>query len=373
MARNISQKEEENTLLVKEVNNFSLDNFQKTIIDNFSIRELEEVFLSLNEKRFRALQVYRWLFQRGAKVFQEMTDLSKNLRSKLADNFSITHLGIKELAESKADGSIKILFELFDKNCIEAVILKDGERLTGCISSQVGCKMGCTFCNTAKIGFVRNLSCGEIIRQIIELNEISIKKFGKKITNIVFMGMGEPLDNIDNVIKALNIIHDDNALGYSHRKVTISTSGVSKNLFRLFELSKTPNIAISLNATTNEVRNKLMPINNKYPIEILINDIKNIPLQKRKRVTFEYVLIRGVNDSISDAKRLIKLIRGIPSKINLIVYNSTKGSVYSKPDYDKVLNFQKVLTDANLTAFIRKSFAEDIEGACGQLYAKYIS
>jgi 23S rRNA (adenine2503-C2)-methyltransferase len=371
MTHNIMHKEEK-ILLLENLSGGSYSDVQQIFIDNFSLIELEDIFLRLNEKSFRAFQVYKWLFQRGVKTFEEMTDLSKDLRDRLRKNFSITSLEIKSQAVSKVDGSIKVLFELFDKNFIEAVILKDGNRLTGCISSQVGCKMGCTFCNTAKIGFIRDLTCSEIVRQVLTLNEISQEKFGKKISNIVFMGMGEPLDNIDNLMKALNIIQDDNALGYSHRKVTVSTSGIIKNLFKLFELSKTPNIAISLNATTNEVRSKLMPINNKYPISKLIEALKKIPLQKRKRITFEYVLIKGVNDNISDAKRLLKLIKGIPSKINLIVYNSTKGSFYDRPDYNQVLNFQKVLTDAKLSAFIRKSFAGDIEGACGQLYAKYI-
>lgn len=372
MTHNIMQKEEK-ILLLENLLGGSYSDVQQIFIDNFSLTELEDIFLRLNEKSFRAFQVYKWLFQRGVKTFEEMTDLSKDLRNRLRKNFSITSLEIKSQVVSKVDGSIKVLFELFDKNFIEAVILKDGNRLTACISSQVGCKMGCTFCNTAKIGFIRDLSSAEIVRQVLTLNEISQEKFGKKISNIVFMGMGEPLDNMDNLMKALNIIQDDNALGYSHRKVTVSTSGIIKNLFKLFELSKTPNIAISLNATTDEVRSKLMPINNKYPIAKLIEALKKIPLQKRKRITFEYVLIKGVNDNISDAKRLLKLIKGIPSKINLIVYNSTKGSFYDRPDYNQVLNFQKVLTDAKLSAFIRKSFAGDIEGACGQLYAKYIT
>ncbi|MBZ4672673.1 23S rRNA (adenine(2503)-C(2))-methyltransferase RlmN [Deferribacterales bacterium Es71-Z0220] len=358
--------------LKKEEEIEQLTEFSDITLDNLSKQELTVFFTSIGEKKFRAEQVYKWLYSKYSDDFESMTDLSKTLREKLKAHTKLTKLEVAQITRSKIDGSMKILIKLSDNNYIESVILKDSERLTGCISSQIGCRMGCKFCNTAKIGLIRNLTSGEIVRQIQLINKISLDEFGKKVSNLVFMGMGEPLDNMDNLIKALDIILDENGLGYSHRKITVSTSGVSNKIINLFELKNAPNIAISLNATTDETRNRIMPVNNKYPIKTLLTDIKKLPLQKRKRITFEYVMLKGINDSIDDAKRLIKLLKGIPSKVNLISYNITKDSEFQKISYEHILRFQKVLTDAGICALIRKSLGEDIDGACGQLYAKYL-
>lgn len=347
--------------------------FSNKVLDNLSKQELVDFFTSIGEKKFRAEQVYKWLYSKYSDEFESMTDLSKTLREKLTQIAHLTKLKVAEITQSKVDGSMKILMKLSDNNFIESVILKDSDRLTGCISSQIGCRMGCKFCNTSKIGLIRNLTSGEIIRQIQLVNKISISEFGKNVSNLVFMGMGEPLDNIDNLIKALDIILDENGLNYSHRKVTVSTSGLSNKIINLFELKNAPNIAISLNATNEKTRSMIMPVNNKYPIKTLLADIKKLPLQKRKRITFEYVILKGINDSIDDARRLIRLLNGIPSKVNLISYNTTKDSVFEKTPYENILKFQKVLTDAGICALIRKSLGEDIDGACGQLYAKYLN
>lgn len=346
--------------------------FTEIVLDNLSREELIDYFISINEKKFRADQVYKWLYSKSADNFESMTDLSKSLREKLATGTRLTKVTLVETTKSKIDGSIKLLLKLEDNNFIESVILKDSTRLTGCISSQVGCRMGCKFCNTAKIGLIRNLSSAEIIRQIQKVNEVALKEYGKELSNLVFMGMGEPLDNLNNLIKALEIILDENGMNFSHRKVTVSTCGISNNINKLFKLKNAPNIAISLNATNDETRNNIMPVNKKFPLNRLLEDIRKLPLPKRKRITFEYVLLKNINDSLEDAKRLIKMLHKIPSKINLIIYNQTEDSKFEQIDYDNVLKFQKILTDAGFSALIRKSLGADIDGACGQLYANYL-
>lgn len=340
-------------------------------IDNMNLFELRSFAVSLGEPSYRGDQLYKWIYNKKAASFEEMTDLPKAFREKLEGATAFTKIDIIEMATSKVDGSIKTLLLLEDGEKIESVLLKDDGRYTICVSSQVGCRMGCTFCSTAGIGFIRNLTSAEIIRQIILMDKLLESK-GGKITNIVYMGMGEPLDNIENVIKSLEILTDEHGLGFSHRKVTVSTSGVVPNIEKLFSLKRPVNLAISLNATLDSVRNAIMPINKKYNISELMEKLKTLPLQKRKRITIEYVLLKGVNDTIDDAKRLISLIRGLPVKINLILYNTSTDGRYSPSAEKDALQFQKYLTDRNVTAFIRKSFGADINGACGQLYAKYL-
>lgn len=339
-------------------------------IDTFTLEEMKDFVSSLGEKSYRGEQLYKWVYQKGVTDFSLMTDISAEFRSKLSRVASFTILKILEIKDDSIDGSQKFLFELEDKNKIESVALQDQERITLCISTQVGCRMGCAFCATAKIGFIRDLTTGEILRQVIDVKNI-LQNQGKKITNIVYMGMGEPLDNVQNVLKSIDILTDEKGLGFSHRKVTVSTSGLVDKIDGLFELKKQVNLAVSLNATTNSVRDKIMPINRRFDIEKLINKLKSLPIQKRKRVTIEYVLLKGVNDTVDDAKRLVKLLNGLPIKVNLIVYNEGGDPDFSPPSEDVVLRFQQYLTDRNITAFIRKSLGKNIEGACGQLYAKY--
>ncbi len=339
-------------------------------IDSLSLEEMKSFVVDLGEKSFRADQLYKWVYQKGVTDFSQMTDISSEFRDKLKDVASFTVLNPIEIKRDSIDGSQKFLFELEDNNKIESVALKDQDRITLCISTQVGCRMGCAFCATAKIGFIRDLTAGEIIRQVIEVNRY-LNEQNEKVTNIVYMGMGEPLDNYLNVAKSIDILTDEKGLGFSHRKVTISTSGLVDKIDELFKLKKQVNLAISLNATTDAVRDKIMPINRKFNIEKLINKLKSLPIQKRKRITIEYVLLKGVNDTIDDAKRLIRLLNGLPVKVNLIVYNEGGDPDFRPPSDDVVLRFQQYLTDRNITAFIRKSLGKNIEGACGQLYAKY--
>lgn len=339
-------------------------------LDDFSKQELEYAMTELGEKPFRGRQLYKWMYSKGVFAFCEMTDLSKQLRQKLEQQYDFRNMEVIEKYQSAKDGSTKLLFELEDKNRVEAVILRDGERLTGCVSTQVGCRMGCTFCSTAKIGLIRNLRIGEIVRQIIFMNQILSGK-DEKLSNIVFMGMGEPLDNLENLNEAIKIILDESGLNFSHRKVTVSTCGMADELNKMYEELDSPvNLAVSLNFTDNEMRQKYMPVSKKYPVESLISTLKNLPLQKRKRITIEYVLLKGINDTQKDANYLAKMLKGLPVKINLIVYNDSDIGFDSATE-ENVLIFQEILQNKGFSAFIRKSLGSDIEGACGQLYAKY--
>lgn len=339
-------------------------------IDNMNLDGIKEVLKKLGEEPYRGEQIYRWIFNRGVDNFEDMTDIPKSLRLKLSECSEFTKVEILERMESKKDSSIKALFSLEDGEKIETVILKDKDRNTLCVSTQVGCRMGCTFCSTAKIGFKRDLTSAEILRQVIAMNRLLEEK-GEKITNIVYMGMGEPLDNIENVTKSLEILTDEKGFGFSHRKVTVSTSGRIDNIDKIFSLKKPVNLAVSLNATTDSIRSEIMPINRKFCIADLISKLRSLPLQKRKRITIEYVMLRGVNDTIDDAKRLIHILKGLPVKINLILYNFTIDNHYKPSTEESALKFQKYLMDRNFTVFIRKSYGSDIEGACGQLYARY--
>jgi len=339
-------------------------------LDDFSKQELEYEMNALGEKPFRGRQLYKWMYSKGVFDFHEMTDLSRQLRQKLEEQYGFRNIGVIEKKQSKKDGSTKLLLELEDKNRIETVILKDGERLTGCVSTQVGCRMGCSFCSTAKIGLIRNLKIGEIVRQIIIMNKILSEK-DEKLSNIVFMGMGEPLDNLENLNEAIRIILDESGLNFSHRKVTVSTCGMTDELNKMYEELDSPvNLAVSLNFTDNEMRQKYMPVSKKYPVKSLIATLKNLPVQKRKRITIEYVMLKDINDTQKDAKYLAEMLRGMPVKINLIVYNDSDIGFDSAAEKN-VLAFQKVLQDKGFSAFIRKSLGSDIEGACGQLYARY--
>jgi len=296
------------------------------------------------------------------------------MRCKLAEVSEIVTISKKSVVRSEKDASIKILFDLPDGERIESVLLVDRERVTACISVQVGCRMGCKFCATAGIGFRRNLSAAEIVEQINMLEQIALEDkltAEGRLTNIVFMGMGEPLDNFSNVSKSLSILMDDNGYGYSHRRITVSTAGVTDKISKLFELDIPVNLAVSLNASNQEIRSQIMPIAVKYPIKELMNELNCLPVDKRKKIMIEYVLIRGINDSPENATELVSLVKKMPVKINLIKYNGGGISSFKPPLEQNVLEFQKILMDNNLSVFIRKSMGMDIMGACGQLAAKY--
>ncbi|MBI4848787.1 MAG: 23S rRNA (adenine(2503)-C(2))-methyltransferase RlmN [Nitrospirae bacterium] len=358
---------------------------------NFKQLSQKEIALfihQLRQKPFRVKQIIHWIYGKLASSFNEMTDLPKELREELNKTAFISNLHLLQTRVS-GDGTHKFLFELEDGETIESVLmpntLGDG-KFTLCISSQAGCAMGCAFCTTGKLGFKRNLKAYEIVDQVISVERSflipsPVAGGGKgeddsqqKITNIVFMGMGEPLNNFNEVAEALWKI--TGLMGFSKRRITISTAGIIPKIYELAEKAPDINLAISLNATTDEIRNKIMPVNKKYPFKKLLKACKEFPLPPRRFITFEYVLIDGTNDTEEDAARLVKLLKGIRSKVNLIPYNpplQEKSQVYRQPSENRILEFQKILHNAGITVLIRKSMGADISAACGQLKAAYSS
>jgi 23S rRNA (adenine2503-C2)-methyltransferase len=315
---------------------------------------------------YRAAQILKWIYLRQADSFDIMTDVSKPIRKLLSRHFSIARLETARVERSQ-DGSQKYLFKLADEKYVETVLIPEKKHYTLCISSQVGCAQGCRFCLTARGGWVRNLTRGEIIAQVRDVSKCIGDS--KRLTNIVFMGMGEPLANYSNVVSAITTLTDSNyGLGYSSRRLTVSTAGLVPKLFNLGR-DTTVNLAISLNATDNKTRNMLMPINRKYPLEKLIDACAGYPLPPRRRITFEYILLRGINDSIEDAKRLVRLLRPLRAKINLIPFNTYDGSEFKRPEESAILNFKEILNRNNYTAIVRHSKGQDISAACGQLRA----
>jgi 23S rRNA (adenine2503-C2)-methyltransferase len=317
---------------------------------------------------YRADQVFKWIYLRQTDRFDLMTDIAKDIRTLLEDHFTIDRLQIENVEISK-DGSRKYLFTLKDGKCIESVLIPERDHYTLCTSSQVGCAQGCRFCLTARGGLQRNLSKAEIVSQVRDVkNELDDSK---SLSNVVFMGMGEPLANYKNLVAAIEIITDSRlGLGFAGRRVTVSTAGLAPRLASLGRDTKV-NLAVSLNAADNHTRDRLMPINRKYPIEKLLEACRIFPLTGGRRITFEYVLLKNVNDSDEDARRLAKLLRPIKSKINLIPFNSHEGCRFQRPDEDVIARFQKILIDRNYTVIIRRSKGQDISAACGQLRARH--
>ncbi|MCK4984756.1 MAG: 23S rRNA (adenine(2503)-C(2))-methyltransferase RlmN [Desulfobacterales bacterium] len=316
---------------------------------------------------YRAAQVFKWIYLRQADRFDLMTDIAKDIRPLLEDHFTIDRLQTENV-ETSIDGSRKYLFKLEDGERIESVLIPERDHYTLCISSQVGCAQDCRFCLTASGGFQRNLSKAEIVSQVRDIkNEL---QDSMPLSNLVFMGMGEPLANYKNLVAAIQAITDSSfGLGFASRRVTVSTAGIVSRLADLGRDTRV-NLAISLNATDNQTRNRIMPINRKFPIEKLLKACQQFPLPGGRRITFEYVLLKDVNDSVEDAYRLAELLRPIKSKINLIPFNSHEGCQYQRPDEDTILRFQKILIDKNYTVMIRQSKGQDISAACGQLAVK---
>lgn len=338
-------------------------------IDLKSLTEegLVELFAGIGEPPFRARQLLHWIYERDAAELGEITEFSKGLRDTLS---SVAYVGAPRLADSRtsADGTVKFLLELKDGTRVETVAIPDEDRLTLCVSSQVGCAMGCTFCRTAHIGFRRNLSFHEITDQILCANR---GLEGRRITNVVFMGMGEPLLNLQEVTRAVRLI--TRYMKISRRRITVSTCGVVPGIEGLARARPMVNLAVSLNAPDDKTRSRIMPVNRKYPLSQLIAACRAFPLPPRQRITFEYVLLAGINDSDVHARRTGKLLKGIPSKVNLIPYNPWPGSLYARPTYDRIRSFQDILVRMGLTAIVRKSKGDDISAACGQLEAGYVS
>lgn len=336
-------------------------------IKAFNKEELTRWFEEKGIQAYRTSQVMRWIYLKQVESFDHMTDLSIKNRQLLTQNFSFSMLETRQI-ESSTDGSQKYLFELQDGNTIETVLIPEKTHYTLCISTQVGCAMGCRFCMTAKSGLIRNLTQAEIVNQVLRvLKDVTGEK---RLTNIVLMGMGEPLANYDNVIRAIGILTDnDSGLQFSTRRVTLSTSGILSRFEALGRDTKI-NLAISLNATENPTRDMLMPVNRKYPIKDLIDACARYQLAPRNKITFEYILIQGVNDSMADAHRLAKLLRPVKAKINLIPFNEHPGCEFRRPPESATLKFQAVLHEKGYTAIIRHSKGLDISAACGQLSAR---
>ncbi|MBW2013314.1 MAG: 23S rRNA (adenine(2503)-C(2))-methyltransferase RlmN [Deltaproteobacteria bacterium] len=342
---------------------------KKTDIKELSKDQLVLWLQSKGLEPYRATQILKWIYLRQTDTFDTMTDVGKEIRKLLSRHFSIARLE-KARIEISQDGSKKYLFKLNDGKYVESVLIPEKDHYTLCISTQVGCAQGCRFCLTARGGWVRNLTRGEIIAQVRDVSKCLDGP--KRLTNVVLMGMGEPLANYSNVVSAINTITDNNyGLGFSSRRLTLSTAGIVPKLSNLGR-DTSVNLAISLNATDNKTRNMLMPINRKYPLEKLLDACAGYPLLPRRRITFEYILIKGINDSIKDAKRLVKLLRPIRAKINLIPFNEYEGSEFNRPQESAILNFKEILNKNNYTAIIRYSKGQDISAACGQLGANSI-
>lgn len=331
----------------------------KVDVKNFTIEELEVFLAGQGKERYRARQIFKWLYQKDATTFAEMSNISKDFRRELEESAFISSLE-PEIVEVAGDGTRKYLFRLEDGNSIESVLIPDEERNTLCISSQVGCAMGCEFCLTGTFRLTRNLSGAEIINQVCAV------KRDAEIRNIVFMGMGEPLANLDNVIRAVKILTCPDGLQFSTRRVTVSTAGLVPEM-ALLGKSVTVNLAVSLNATTDELRDRIMPINKRYPVSELMVACKKFPLPARRMITFEYVMLGGVNDSLDDAKRLVRLISNVPAKVNLIPFNEHEGCSFRKPDQEDIDRFHQFLLDKHITVITRTSRGADISAACGLL------
>jgi 23S rRNA (adenine2503-C2)-methyltransferase len=341
---------------------------------SLSFEELAAELAALGERPFRGRQVFRWLHKRWAASFEEMSDVPRALREKLAERFVLAAPQV-ELVQQSSDGTRKYKLRTVDGRFVEAVYMPDEAkgRRTLCVSSQVGCAMGCTFCLTATMGLVRHMSPGEIVGQVHRVNRDLVETVGlagpRPLTNLVFMGMGEPLHNFDNLKKALTTLLSEEGPNFSHRHVTVSTSGLVPAIERAgAELDV--KIAISLNATTDEVRDEIMPVNRKWDLEALMAACRRFPTRQGRRITFEYVLLGGINDSDEDARRLVKLVRGIPVKVNLIPYNENPGLGFKEPAPERVESFRAILDAARIPAPVRKNRGRDISAACGQLAVK---
>ena len=345
------------------------DKDQENII-GLSREEIGDRFLSLGLQKFRSGQVWHWLYHRGATSFEEMTTLSKKVRVQLGQTFSIKRPTVSE-KQTSIDGTIKWLLEFEDGAKAETVFIPEEDRGTLCISSQVGCTLNCSFCHTGTQKLVRNLSSSELVGQILiafdELSAWPSAQIGRPLTNIVLMGMGEPLYNLDNVIKALKIIMDNEGISISKRRITLSTSGIVPEFSRC-GLETDVNLAISLHAVTDDVRDILVPINKKYPIKDLLDACREYPgVSNSRRITFEYVMLKGINDSTSDARALVKLMEGIPAKINLIPFNPWPGSPYECSEKKQIEEFAKIVLKAGYPSPVRTPRGDDILAACGQL------
>ena len=334
----------------------------KANIKSFTFDELKQEMISLGEKPFRAEQIFKWVHQENVTSFDDMTNLSKEFREKLKEKYTINNFNIIRKLESK-DGTKKFLFDVLDGNAIESVLMQYKYGYSICVSSQVGCRMGCKFCASTGIPFSRSLEAGEIVEQILAVQ----REENVRISNIVFMGIGEPLDNYDNVIKAINIINHPKGLNIGTRHISISTSGVVPNIYRLANENIQCTLSISLHSSNNEKRSEMMPVNKMYPIEQLMEACRDYIKVTNKRISFEYALAKDSNDNLQDAKDLVKLLKGMLCHVNLIPINKIENGKYSKSTNENIIKFRDCLNDNGIVATIRRELGSDIDAACGQL------
>ena len=341
---------------------------EKSDIKSLNIKELQELLENMGEKKFRAKQIYEWLHVKLAEDFDEMTNISKDLKSKLRENCYITALEPVEVLTSKIDGTQKYLFRLSDGNVIESVLMKYKFGNSVCISTQVGCRMGCRFCASTIGGLERCLTVSEMLDEIYHIQKIT----GKWVSNVVLMGTGEPLDNYDNVLKFVKMLTDENGLHISQRNITISTCGLADNILRLADEELQITLALSLHAADDGTRKELMPVANKYSIEEVLDACRYYFNKTGRRVTFEYSLVSGVNDTPEHAKRLAQLLKSMHGHVNLIPVNPVKERNYRQSDRKSVMDFKNMLEKYRINVTIRREMGRDINGACGQLRKSYM-
>ena len=334
-------------------------------IKDYNLDDLQQELINLGEKKYRAEQIFKWLYVEKVKSFDDMTNLSLELREKLKDNYTICNYNIIKKQES-SDGTKKYLFDVLDGNAIETVLMQYHHGKTVCVSSQIGCKMGCKFCASTGIKFIRSLTAGEIVEQILAVEQ----DINDKISNIVFMGIGEPLDNYDNVIKAIKILNNQKGLNIGTRHISISTSGLVPRIYDLANENIQCTLSISLHATTDEQRSSMMPVNNRYNIEELMKACRDYIRITNKRISFEYALAKDNNDNLEDAERLIKLLKGMLCHVNLIPINKIENGKFTKSTNENILRFRDYLNENGIVATIRRELGSDIDAACGQLRRK---
>ena len=341
---------------------------EKVDVKSLNLKELEEFLLSLGEKKFRAKQIYEWMHIHHVTSFDEMTNLSKNLRETLKEKADLIVLEEELVQISKIDGTRKYLFALADGNMIESVLMKYKHGNSVCVSSQVGCRMGCRFCASTLDGLVRNLTPSEILEQIYRIQE----SIGERISNVVVMGSGEPMDNYDNIVKFIELLTDEHGLHISQRNLTVSTCGLVPRMKQLADLKLQITLALSLHASSQEKRKELMPVANSYELSEVLDACRYYFDKTGRRITFEYSLVGGVNDTEEDAERLAKLVSGMNCHINLIPVNPIKERDYVQSDHEEILKFKNELEKKLINVTIRREMGRDIDGACGQLRKKFL-
>ena len=334
-------------------------------IKEYNLDELKDEIEALGEKKYRAEQIFKWIYVDKVKEFDEMTNLSLDLREKLKQNYTMCNFKILKKQES-ADGTKKYLFDVLDGNAIETVLMQYHHGKTICVSSQIGCKIGCKFCASTGIKFIRNLTSGEIVEQILAVEQ----DIGDKISNIVFMGIGEPFDNYDNVMKAIKILNNQKGLNIGARHISISTSGIVPMIYKFADEEWQCTLSISLHATNDEKRSQMMPINNRYNIKALMEACKYYINKTNKRISFEYALAKDNNDNLDDAKELVKLLKGMLCHVNLIPINKIENGSYVKSTNENIIKFRDYLNKNGIVATIRRELGSDIDAACGQLRRK---